>query len=77
MAKTISFPIDAVYIWVDGSDPVWQARRRKALERMAASHGFVSVQLFWIELSMRYIVANLREKVKDWQRKSGKKSKEG
>ncbi len=27
----VPFPIDAVYTWVDGSDPVWQARKAAAL----------------------------------------------
>ena len=27
----ISFPIDAVYTWVDGGDPAWQSRRAAAL----------------------------------------------
>ncbi|MFI7547703.1 stealth family protein [Actinoplanes sp. NPDC049599] len=27
----ISFPIDAVYTWVDGGDPAWQARKAAAL----------------------------------------------
>ncbi|MBE2213104.1 MAG: Stealth CR1 domain-containing protein [Opitutaceae bacterium] len=27
-------PIDAVYTWVDGSDPVWQERKRAALQRL-------------------------------------------
>jgi hypothetical protein len=27
----VTFPIDAVYTWVDGSDPVWIARRDEAL----------------------------------------------
>jgi hypothetical protein len=27
----ISFPIDAVYTWVDGGDPAWQARKARAL----------------------------------------------
>ena len=27
----IGFPIDAVYTWVDGSDPAWQARKAAAL----------------------------------------------
>ncbi len=26
-------PIDIVYLWVDGSDPVWQRKRHKAYER--------------------------------------------
>lgn len=37
MATTITFPIDAVYIWVDGADPAWRARRQAALDRMASS----------------------------------------
>lgn len=37
MATTITFPIDAVYTWVDGSDPAWLARRQIMLERMASS----------------------------------------
>ncbi len=35
--ETISFPIDAVYIWVDGSDPDWRARRQAALEKVYPS----------------------------------------
>ena len=27
--------IDIVYLWVDGADPIWQARRRQALTRQA------------------------------------------
>ena len=27
----VDFPIDVVYMWVDGSDPRWQARKRAAL----------------------------------------------
>ncbi|MDL2355880.1 MAG: stealth family protein [Pseudomonadota bacterium] len=29
--------IDIVYLWVDGADPAWQARRRAALQRGAGS----------------------------------------
>ena len=28
----VDFPIDVVYTWVDGTDPVWLARKREALE---------------------------------------------
>ena len=28
----VTFPIDVVYTWVDGSDPVWAARKATALE---------------------------------------------
>ncbi|WP_250027279.1 stealth family protein [Paractinoplanes maris] len=27
----VAFPIDAVYTWVDGADPVWRARKTRAL----------------------------------------------
>lgn len=27
--KTINFPIDLVYLWVDGSDPVWREKRSR------------------------------------------------
>lgn len=37
VVKKISFPIDAVYMWVDGADPEWRARRQAALERAGAS----------------------------------------
>lgn len=30
-AEQVRFPIDAVYTWVDGADPVWQARKKTAL----------------------------------------------
>ncbi|GLV52055.1 exopolysaccharide phosphotransferase [Thermobispora bispora] len=32
----IDFPIDAVYTWVDGSDPEWRARRDRALAAESA-----------------------------------------
>jgi hypothetical protein len=35
----ISFPIDAVYTWVDGSDPAWQARKAAALATNTWLHG--------------------------------------
>lgn len=28
----VTFPIDAVYTWVDGTDPAWLARKREAVE---------------------------------------------
>lgn len=31
----VTFPIDAVYTWVDGTDPVWLERKRRALEQNA------------------------------------------
>lgn len=37
----ITFPIDAVYLWVDAHDPVWQERRRVALaqDENGGEHG--------------------------------------
>lgn len=32
LADDVSFPIDAVYTWVDGADPAWRGRRQAALE---------------------------------------------
>lgn len=34
--EAISEPIDAVYTWVDGSDPVWQKRKRARLDGLGA-----------------------------------------
>ncbi|QGH70075.1 stealth family protein [Pseudactinotalea sp. HY158] len=31
----ISFPIDVVYTWVDGSDPAWVVRKRAAVEQLS------------------------------------------
>ena len=31
----VTFPIDAVYTWVDGTDPAWLARKRAALETVS------------------------------------------
>ncbi len=30
----VTFPVDAVYLWVDGSDPAWQARRAAAMDEV-------------------------------------------
>lgn len=31
MSRSMDFPIDAVYMWVDGDDPEWRRKREKAL----------------------------------------------
>jgi hypothetical protein len=36
--KTDERPIDIVYLWVDGSDPQWQAKRQHAFAKWAAHH---------------------------------------
>lgn len=28
-----NYPIDLVYLWVDGSDPVWQAKKEATLKK--------------------------------------------
>lgn len=40
MAK-IGFPIDAVYTWVDGDDPLWRERKAAALAQQGADPGFL------------------------------------
>jgi hypothetical protein len=35
----IDFAIDAVYLWVDGSDPVWQAKKKQHDDSADESHG--------------------------------------
>ena len=30
--------VDIVYLWVDGSDPVWRRKRQRAANRLSASH---------------------------------------
>lgn len=35
----IDFAVDAVYLWVDGSDPVWQAKKQQHEGASASSHG--------------------------------------
>ena len=37
-ARQPSEPIDIVYLWVDGSDPVWRNKREKAYAAWAAQH---------------------------------------
>ena len=34
LASDVDFPIDAVYTWVDGDDPAWQARKAETLDRL-------------------------------------------
>ncbi len=37
LIEDIRFPIDAVYTWVDGDDPAWQARHERALNANGAT----------------------------------------
>ncbi|MDC8774274.1 stealth family protein [Roseateles albus] len=40
MPKLVSAtePVDIVYLWVDGSDPAWRRKRRRAAARLCAGH---------------------------------------
>jgi len=39
MDNGYTFPVDAVYLWVDDQDPEWQRRRQETLARHAAAQG--------------------------------------
>lgn len=41
-ATEVDFPIDAVYTWVDGADPVWAEQRRRHLGGEAAAQDHLS-----------------------------------
>jgi len=62
----INFPIDAVFMWVDGADPAWDARRRARLAAMSASadidenHDSVSSARFVSRDEIYYSVASVR-----------------
>lgn len=34
LVADVAFPVDAVYTWVDGGDPVWQAKKAELLQRL-------------------------------------------
>ncbi|MCV2353335.1 Stealth CR1 domain-containing protein [Paucibacter sp. B2R-40] len=37
-AEASAEPVDIVYLWVDGSDPAWRRKRRRAAARLCAGH---------------------------------------
>jgi hypothetical protein len=41
MSEAARKPIDAVYTWVDGSDPSWKARKQRRLAEQRRHHGSV------------------------------------
>ena len=45
----IDFPIDLVYLWVDGNDPVWRARRNQYLDIGGDFAAQGCVEARWIE----------------------------
>jgi hypothetical protein len=38
MDNTANFPIDLVYLWVDGNDPVWRAKKEKYIKNTGVLH---------------------------------------
>ena len=55
----VDFEIDAVYLWVDGSDPAWQARKRE-FSGEADSHG-TSASRFTSRNELYFSIATLRK----------------
>lgn len=60
------FPIDVVYMWVDGEDPVWRAQRSKALGQLEASTSTLSADstgswLFRDRNELMYSMRSLEE----------------
>ena len=39
----VTFPVDAVYLWVDDADPAWRARRQQALHALGLDAGHDSI----------------------------------
>ena len=37
MSQTLQAPVDIVYLWVDGSDPIWRRKRARAATVLSAS----------------------------------------
>jgi hypothetical protein len=67
---TTTFPIDAVYTWVDGDDPRWQARKRTAYEAagLGSLHEFaIHPSRFTSHDELRYSMRSL-DMYADWIR---------
>lgn len=60
----VTFPVDAVFLWVDSNDPVWQARRREYAQTAATDKLHVTS---WDEArfrdrdELRYALRSVRE----------------
>ncbi|MCL2748832.1 MAG: Stealth CR1 domain-containing protein [Alphaproteobacteria bacterium] len=37
-SRNASFPIDLVYLWVDGNDPIWHAKKEKYMKKAGLLH---------------------------------------
>jgi len=64
--NVVDFPIDAVFTWVDGADPEWDARRRAHMAAdgrwadLGEDHDAVSAARFVSRDEIYYSVANVR-----------------
>jgi hypothetical protein len=57
----ITFPIDAVYLWVDGGDPAWQRRRQSRLQGGGEVHELaIAPSRFRDYGELRYSLRSLR-----------------
>jgi hypothetical protein len=45
--KQQSFPIDLIYMWVDGNDPAWRAKRQKYMPSNANSSSQTTAEARW------------------------------
>jgi hypothetical protein len=63
LLDTIVFPIDAVYTWVDDSDPAWQDRRARRLENgfRRRTDGATAASRYRSRDELRYSLRSLEE----------------
>ncbi len=47
--ENINFPIDLIYLWVDGTDPVWRAKRNCYMPEGSATSIETTSEARWIE----------------------------
>lgn len=57
----VTFPVDAVYTWVDGADPEWIRRRATALGRTDYHEQAVSAARFTSRDELRYSLRSLHQ----------------
>lgn len=58
----VDFPVDVVYLWVDGSDPAWRERKREALAAHPELHDLaVAESRFRDNGELRYSLRSLEQ----------------